>query len=548
VTAPWALYPGDFHNNGRQDLILVPKKHPVCLLTSNGDGTFQQGPPIVQSVLGIAVADMNQDGNLDFVAIGGPTVWLGDGHGNFTAVSSETEELAPDYVAVADVNGDGIPDVITADEGSAVSVFLGEGGGKLQPGYSYKANANPMWVGVGAYFGSDRADIVTLNGAGNHIPAPALSLLRSTTAGNYEGPRNIELFNAGAFALGDINQDGLPDLVVTNSGNSPSPQPGLWILPGLGNGSFGAPIAKIDLPSVGASPVIADFNGDGTPDFAVAVQSYLSTTIDVGLQQPGTTFKIVSTVLPEGVTIAWAGDLNGDGLPDLVLVNADCFDSLSCGTVYTLLNTGQGAFGTPIQITTSNGASALSFVAVADFNHDGKPDLAVGAVEGCGSESGPAVLLGNGDGTFGAPVCLGSSYVYALVAGDFNHDGNQDLAMVTTAQFGTGLQVFLGNGKGGFHALPSQPFQGASGLLFAGDLNGDGFADLAWVASTNYGYSLQVYLGTGTGGFSLEPVTYFTSGYYGELYSAQPGSLNNDGKIDFVTLSGAFSILLNTSP
>jgi hypothetical protein len=84
--------------------------------------------------------------------------------------------------------------------------------------------------------------------------------------------------------------------------------------------------------------------------------------------------------------------------------------------------------------------------------------------------------------------------------------------------------------------------------LFAGDLNGDGFADLAWVASTNYGYSLQVYLGTGTGGFSLDPVTYFTSGYYGELYSAQPGSLNNDGKIDFVTLSGAFSILLNTSP
>jgi len=549
VTAPWALYPGDFHNNGRQDLILVPKKHPVCLLTSNGDGTFRQGPAILPAgTWGIAVADMNQDGNPDFVTINPVRVWLGDGQGNFTATASRTDETAPDYVTVADVNGDGIPDVVTADEGSAVSIFLGEGGGKLQAPYSYKANAGPMWVGVGAYFGSDRADIALLNGGGNHIPAPTLSLLRSATPGNYAGVRNIELHNASAFALGDMNQDGLPDLVVTNAENTSSPQPGLWILPGLGNGSFDEPIAAIDLPSAAASPVIADFDGDGTPDFAVTLQSYMSTTIDVGLLQPGNTFKIVSTMVPAQVSIAWAGDLNGDGLPDLVLVNADCFNSLACGTVYTLLNIGQGTFGNPLQITTSHGASALSFIAVADFNNDGKPDLAVGAVEGCGSESGPAILLGNGDGSFGAPICLGSSYAYAIVAGDFNHDGNQDVAMLTQVEFGAGLLVFLGNGKGGFHALPSQPFQGPPELLFAADLNGDGFPDLASVASTNYGYSLQVYLGTGTGGFSLEPITYFTSGYYGELYSAQLADLNNDGKIDLVTLSGAFSILLNTSP
>ncbi|MGO4883124.1 MAG: FG-GAP repeat domain-containing protein [Bryobacteraceae bacterium] len=545
---PWAFYPGSFHNNGRDDLLLVQRKAPVCLLTSNGDGTFQQGPPISGGTWGIAVADMNNDGNQDFVTIGGPTapvqVWLGDGQGNFTPTASQPDGFTADFVTVADVNGDGIPDVVTADEGSAVSIFLGEGGGKLQAGYSYKANGGPVWAGVGRYFGSDTTDIVAL-GWGDRIAALTLSILRNTAGGDYEGVRNIELSHAGSFAVGDLNGDGIPDLLVANVGYDSSAQAGLWILPGAGDGTFGKPSVSLPLPAFASSPVIADFNADGTPDFAVTLQSYMATTIDVGLQQPGNTFNIVSTNLPESVSIAWAGDLNGDGLPDLVLVNTDCFDSSMCGTVYTLLNAGNGTFGSPVQITTSDGRSTLSFLAVADFNNDGKPDLAVGAVAGCGSGDGPAVLLGNGDGTFGAPTCLESQFVYALVAGDFNQDGNQDLALET--QDGSELQVLLGNGNGGFHKVPPQPFHGPSGLLFATDLNGDGFPDLAWVTSTNYGYDLQIYLGTGTGGFALEAVTYPTSGFYGQVYAAQLADLTNVGKIDLVTLSGAFSILLNTT-
>jgi len=555
---PWAIYPGSFHNNGRQDLILVQRKAPVCLLTSNGDGTFQQGPAIFDATWGITVADMNQDGNQDLITIDGPPsspvqVWLGDGHGNFTLTASQPVDMSADYVAVADVNGDGIPDVVTATEGNSVSIFVGTGGGNLQTGYSYKANATPLWVGIGTFFASDRADVVVLNSGGNHISGLTLSVLRDTGAGDYTGLRNVALDDFGAFALGDMNQDRFPDLIVTNSSYNRDVQPEVSILPGLGDGRFGPPVVSISLSSYAITPVVADFNGDGTSDFAVSLVSPTSSVIDVGLQRPGNQFQMVGTSLPVPVSIAWAGDLNGDGLPDLVLVNVDCFDSSSCGTVYTLLNTGHGAFGNPLQVTTSHGANAPSFVAVADFDNDGIPDLAIGAVEGCGSEYGPAVLLGHGDGTFASPICLGSSYAYAIAAGDFNGDGDQDVAFVGGQPL---LQVFLGNGKGGFHALPSQATQGLPVQLFALDLNGDGNVDLASIGGAGYGSMVQVYLGTGTGGFAFEPITYYAAGYYDGGYNggsaefgyALPADLNNDRKIDFVSFTaGLVSVLLNTS-
>ncbi|MGA2589316.1 MAG: VCBS repeat-containing protein [Bryobacteraceae bacterium] len=525
VKSPWALYPGTFHNNGLSDLLLIGGG--VFLLTSNGDGTFRQGPPIGTGAWGLAVADMNRDGNQDFVSIAGPgtqvQVWLGDGKGNFAAaahVSPEGNDAY--YVAAADVNGDGIPDVVTANLDASVSILLGNGDGTLQRNYSYKANSGTVWVGVGAYFGADRADLAALNSLGNSIQAPTVSLLRNDGSGHFPGLQNIPFPNQAstggfstpvAFALADMNQDGNLDLVAADPNPSGTSAASISILPGSGKGAFGRPIAVVPVPAGALGPVVADFNGDGKPDFAVNTSFGLA----VGLQQTAGTYQVVTTYAGPG-TLIWAGDLNGDGFADLVMLYAH--------EVYVLLGNGDGTFQ-----TATEAYYGANYVAVADFNNDGKPDLAANG------SSGPVVLLGNGDGTFGPPIQLqGYTGGYPIAIGDFNNDGNQDLVTV-----GSGILVFLGDGHGGFRALPPQPFQIIPAQMTAVDLNGDGHLDLAWVS----GNSIQIYLGDGTGTLRSQRTTYYASG--GDTVYVQAGDINGDGKIDLVCLGPPFSMLINTS-
>jgi hypothetical protein len=270
--------------------------------------------------------------------------------------------------------------------------------------------------------------------------------------------------------------------VVTGGNNSLAPAV-VWILPGLGNGQFGSAIANVPLASQGLSPVVADFNGDGKPDFAVSDVMPGAATIQVGLQQTPSTYQLVSTSISLPLTIAWAGDLNGDGLPDLIRLDGACQNSPACGSVYAMLNTGSGAFGSPL-LASFGGSNSAPGVAVADFNNDGIPDLAVGGAASCGN--GSAVLLGNGDGTFGAPICLGAMG-YGIATGDFNNDGNQDVAV---ASVNGGRLVYLGKGTGKFKALPEQNIQFIPTQLVTADFNGDGNLDLASINAD--GATIQV--------------------------------------------------------
>jgi hypothetical protein len=245
------------------------------------------------------------------------------------------------------------------------------------------------------------------------------------------------------------------------------------VLLGNGDGTFGA---KSDY-ATGNGPVsvaIGDLNGDGKPDLAVAsAGSYpnyygtVSVLLGNGDGTFGTKTDYATGSNPRSVAI---GDFNGDGKPDLVVAN-----QLS-STVSVLFGNGNGTFGARCDYGTGN---APSSVAIGDLNGDGKPDLAV-TNEGSPTASNTvSVLLGNGDGTFGARIGYGTGSGPSSVAiGDLNGDGRLDLAVAS----GAGVSVLLntggsgnvgvgptpGGGAGGFQllALRPNPSRGTSEILF----------------------------------------------------------------------------------
>jgi phage terminase large subunit-like protein len=210
-----------------------------------------------------------------------------------------------------------------------------------------------------------------------------------------------------------------------------------------------------------------------------------------------------------------AGDFNGDGKLDLVWADLN-------NTLYASLGNGNGSFQAPV-----SSGTALVPVAMGDFNNDGKLDL-VGLNNGRIS-----VALGNGDGTFtlqwSAPVA--ASFLAVTVA-DFNQDGKLDLEFPGTISGSNGFGIFLGNGDGTF--TPGAMY--SSNIAFkgavAGDFNGDGKVDLATVGFVN-GPEIYIYLGNGDGTFQFSgTASYGGLASSGLLFAAD---MNNDGKLDLVT-------------
>ncbi len=166
--------------------------------------------------------------------------------------------------------------------------------------------------------------------------------------------------------------------------------------------------------------------------------------------------------MPTALAVA---DVNGDGTPDLVIVNK------SNSTVNVLLGNGDGTFQDPLTVATGAGPTAVT---VADVNGDGNPDLITADSDG----NTVSVLLGNGDGSFQPPLtyAVGSSPA-SVIVDDFNGDGIPDLA-VANARSDT-VSVLLGNGDGTFQPPLTYAVGVSPALLVAGDFNGDGYPDLA---------------------------------------------------------------------
>jgi hypothetical protein len=244
---------------------------------------------------------------------------------------------------------------------------------------------------------------------------------------------------------------------------------------------------------------------------------------------PPVTFPV--GVLPHAVTVA---DFNNDGKPDLAIVNQGLSSTATAQTVSVLLGDGKGSFQPAVTTALANGGPGTGnagSTAVGDFNGDGLADLAV-------NTSGPAgsaveVLLGKGDGSFqpNHQVLTVGGTPLSVAVGDFDHNGTLDLV---TANENGSLSVLLGKGDGTFRARTDLSVAGAARAVAVGDFNGDGLLDV--VTAQQLTNSVSVLLGHGDGTFA-PPRLFAASGQFFTPESMILSDINGDGKLDLVIRS-----------
>jgi uncharacterized protein (TIGR03437 family) len=439
---------GDFNKDGIPDIAIAGYGAGVEIMLGLGAGKF--ATPLNYAVPGglvsFFVKDFDGDGNPDLIfAQGHPdgltpgyddttvAVLFGKGDGTFYGPSvalldgdKNDQTYAPTNVAIADVNGDGKPDLVTANaSGKSLSVLLGQGGGAFQAPKSIAlGTTKPNSLVAGDFNGDGKPDLVFTDGVANvgillnngdgTFPAPVMLPVNGTT------PKFV--------VAGDFNGDGKLDLAVANAGSN-----NISVLLGSGNGGFQTPVNF----AVGANPVnliAGDFNGDGKLDLAVANSGTFSSagtntgSISVLLGKGDGTFQAaVNYSASQYPVFVTAADVNGDRKLDLVVAarGASGQDQLA-----VLLGNGNGTFQTAVAMNTEFSPTSI---VVADFSGDGKPDL---IVTHCCGLNDLTSLVGVGDGTFQPEVVVAGSPAFSAAAGDFNGDGKPDLA-VTSFAIGT---------------------------------------------------------------------------------------------------------------
>lgn len=580
---------GDFNGDGKLDVAAASDCNPVdctsgaiTLLTGNGDGTFTfSAQYTLNGVIGqagtLAVGDFNHDGKLDVVAgiecynpavtacsAGALAIYPGNGDGTLGTPSLyfTVGNNAPIYPVVGDFNGDGIDDVayISGSNASLNTIVVLFGGGSNQTASTAVAVSNVTAIVAADVNGDGKADLEIVSLAGT----TAVSVLVGNGDGTFQNPvtTTLSLINyATGIAAKDLNGNGKPDLVVSGT-FSGSTVNGVQVLLNDGSGSF---LVGQAYPLGGwqvAPIVVADFNGDGKADVVMASGCSESVipgnhcpdgSLDVLLGNGDGTFQgpvIVSSPFGgPGLYSAGVADFNGDGVPDL-------FDSEACvagpptvcGTA-VFLGKGDGTYQTPA--LAASGAQEALFSLSADFNRDGKPDLAI--LNACDSPTTCAspsvsVLLGNGDGTFQPPVTyqVGGTTSVGIVMGDFNGDGNLDIAVATQCDTSSCTQgmvsILLGNKDGTFqNAVTTGVGAGSLAISIAtGDFNNDRLSDIVVGSSGNVPYAGFVTILLSNGDGTLRATGTYSSGggatYYANVAgrSVATGDLNHDGMTDVI--------------
>jgi|HubBroStandDraft_1064217.scaffolds.fasta_scaffold16673_2 hypothetical protein len=422
----------------------------------------------------------------------------------------------PNSVVAADLNGDGRADVVSCNNGDGtITVFLQKADGTFAAGVAYDVGKWPWSVAVGDLNGDGKLDLVVAD-SGTAGTSGDASVLIGNGDGTFQAAVSYQTASDSIFALviGDFNGDGKLDIAASDFSGA------VDVFLGNGDGTFRAPVTT----STGPFPeflTTADFNGDGKLDLAVVNNNNTDLTILLG---NGDGTFTAGTSYTAGYDQIWfdvaAGDVNLDGKPDLVLTSHDLTVNGAVGAaqaMVVMLGNGDGTFAAPVGYGTATGPYAP---VIADFNGDGNPDVAVS------DESANVVyiFLGNGDGTFQNSINYAVGVTpEGMAVADFNGDGNVGVA--TANSISNDASILLGNGNGTFQAARSFPggSTGPEPLIVLGDFNGDGKLDLASggaLALGNGDGTFQSFIGFGAGG---------DAGVTGGIVA---GDFNNDGNLD----------------
>ena len=337
--------------------------------------------------------------------------------------------------------------------------------GAVIPSGTAKVGKAPVAVAAADFNGDGRQDLVVVNRQDNNV-----SVLMGDGAGGFTGANSVPTgHDPVAVVIGDFNEDRQWDLAVVNQGSKD-----VSILLGDGRGGFSASLGTP--PPLGETPVsivLGDFNGDGHLDLAIANQSSQTVTVLLGdgtggfVPSPSSPFSIG---MPPSAMVT--GDFGGAGRFDLAIT------SQSGNALTVLLSDGAGGFAASPNGPTHLGMSPSALV-VGDFNNDGALDLAVADT----ASSTVAILNGDTQGGFamasGNPHLVVSPAPAALLAADFNGDGQFDIAAVN--QGTNDLTVLLGDGPGSFSAASGGPIPlgNSPSAMAVADFNSDGRIDLA---------------------------------------------------------------------
>jgi hypothetical protein len=542
---------GDVDHDGCEDIVVFDGDANALFAKGNCDGTFQVAQSYYEdstsyalgdSAISGSLVDVNGDGNLDLVAGGGEvfnpsssgynagsliSVSLGDGKGHFgpqaTVYRVGANNLA---LAVADLEGNGHPDILAPSYfASTFTLLRNDGKGHFGP----PSGATMAYPGGGPFATpQSQPAVLDLNGDGR--PDMAITMNQKASAfglavflGQPDGSLSVPAVSSilpstdysnipYSFAFGDFRATGKPDLILAASDSYNN---SYYYAQNDGAGGFnaGTTVATSD----GSGQIaVGDFNRDGKLDFVIAgngtgSSAHLTMYLGKGdgTFSPQPAFQVLQNGQPitsSVVAYITAVDLNRDGKLDLLIHYES---NATAGQLIRVLGDGNGGWA-----NTSVAFAGIPDFNAVDLNHDGCPDLIVG--DSGESRPGFSVYLCQPDGSFSGPTAFAPYTNFPLtgyplfsasysadpsttlssrapVIGDFDGDGNIDVALTQVDGFGgTNLSFAMGRGDGTFELhLLQLPLDEGLPPMFAGDVNGDGLSDLIQIDTLTSGVTVM---------------------------------------------------------